>query len=117
MKLSIHTRLLYLLAMLVTMAAAAPLANPKANEYKSEDCSGDMNFEHHSLKLEHVTMDDTSNSVYLASPNFAWYAYSEKTKDGGKCTGMLLTMLPDGCNDLNEAASGIRIECVLWSRG
>lgn len=49
--------------------------------------SGPLNYGHVGASLSHVTMDDSTHSVYLASPVYQWWAYDGKTKDGGKCTG------------------------------
>lgn len=88
---------------------------PKANEYRSPDCSGPLNYGLNRATLEHVTMDDTSHSVYLAAPGFSWKGYSGKDKDGGHCTGNLLGDLPDKCVNLDNHSSE-RIRCVLWDR-
>ncbi|KAJ9212948.1 hypothetical protein DTO166G4_5452 [Paecilomyces variotii] len=85
-------------------------ALPKANEYKSGDCSGPINFGHHSILLRDVTMDDTSHSVYLAGTN--WVGYSDKTGNGGSCTGAALRILNGKCNNLDTADPGTRIRCV-----
>ena len=88
-------------------AIASPIGGTtryKANEYKSSDwcvavsrgsslhanemdSSGPINYQHWSALLNQVTMDDTSHSVYLASPWYQWVAYDAKSRDGGGCGG------------------------------
>ncbi|KAJ5747856.1 uncharacterized protein N7511_009552 [Penicillium nucicola] len=85
-------------------------ALPKANEYKSSDCSGALNYGHHSALLKDVTMDDTTHSVYLAGAN--WVGFSDKTGNGGSCSGSALTVLQGECNNLDTAHPGKRIKCV-----
>ncbi|KAK3399066.1 hypothetical protein B0T20DRAFT_351444 [Sordaria brevicollis] len=107
---------------LLAFAAAAPLASaftrPKANEYKDTNCK-DWNYGHNSYFLNSVTMDDTTNSVYLTNGNAAegkpkvWYGYSEKEKDGGSCKGLNLGRMPEGCVKINEVAKLVgRVKCV-----
>ncbi|KAL1863176.1 hypothetical protein Plec18170_000006 [Paecilomyces lecythidis] len=91
-------------------SATVQAALPKANEYKSTDCSGPINFGHHSAFLRDVTMDDTSHSVYLAGAN--WVGFSDKTKNGGSCSGTALTVLDGQCNNLDTAHPGKRVKCV-----
>ncbi|GAD94196.1 small secreted protein [Paecilomyces variotii No. 5] len=84
-------------------------AVPKANEYKSTDCSGPINYGHHALELGDVTMDDTSHSVYLAGAS--WIGYSDKTGNGGSCTGTALGLMAQQCNDLDTVYPE-RVKCV-----
>jgi hypothetical protein len=108
-----------IMAATASLASAATMdarALPKANEYKSGDCSGDLNFGHHSGFLFEVTMDDTSNSVYLSGQ---WDAFEEKSSDGGTCTGLWLGDIGQGggCKNLNDdfdgkKISGARVRCL-----
>ncbi|KAL9489839.1 hypothetical protein ACSS6W_002116 [Trichoderma asperelloides] len=88
---------------------------PKANEYKSGDCSGNINFGHHSGDVTDVTMDDTSHSVYLAaSGKNTWEAWDGKTYNGGGCTGNYLGLVPHlSCLNLDNGMNG-RIRCVRF---
>ena len=88
--------------------------NPKANEYKSSDCSGPINYPHVSDALFDVTMDDSSHSVYLATCCKVWHAWSSKSEDGGECRGELLGELPGECVNLDTWAHK-RIKCVSFS--
>ncbi|KAI0968950.1 hypothetical protein F4678DRAFT_464141 [Xylaria arbuscula] len=72
------------LASVATAATTPRDTRPKANEYKSEDCSGSVSYGHNSFLLHDVTMDDTTHSVYLTGN---WELWSEKTGNGGSCTG------------------------------
>jgi hypothetical protein len=72
--------------------------------------SGALNYGHHSAFLGDVTMDDSSHSVYLAGAN--WVGFSDKTSNGGKCSGSALTVLQGECNNLDTAHPGKRIKCV-----
>ncbi|KAI0159545.1 hypothetical protein GGR57DRAFT_499873 [Xylariaceae sp. FL1272] len=92
-------------------AANIPRAWPKANEYKSGDCGGPMNYEHHSPFLKDVTMDDTSHSVYLAGGT--WELHSGKTENGGSCNGAWLGVSDGGCVNLDNGGQvKERIRCV-----
>ena len=44
----------------------------------------DINFPHRRPFLGHVTMDDSSHSIYLTR---LFAAFGNKTEDGGFCTG------------------------------
>ncbi|KAF0324786.1 hypothetical protein K4K61_005540 [Colletotrichum sp. SAR11_59] len=96
------------------LAATVSAANNKANEYKSGDCSGSLNYGHTGVKLATVTMDDSSHSVYLATGATygPWLAYEGKTSNGGSCTGAYLGDLPGECVNLDNHFSGRRIRCV-----
>jgi len=83
----------------------------KANEYRSGDCSGPINYQHVSATLDSVTMDDSSHSVYLASPYHEWVGYEGKSRNGGHCIGQSLGRLPDRCVNL-DTAMGKRVRCV-----
>jgi len=104
---------------LIALASVAlAQTQPKANEYKSTDCSGSINFAHKNFDLEDVTMDDTSHSVYLAvTGDDTWQAWSDKTSNGGSCTGTNLgTFSHLDCNDLDTTFSS-RIRCVRYVNG
>ncbi|KAK5937335.1 hypothetical protein PMZ80_010341 [Knufia obscura] len=92
--------------LLSTLLALTTAELPKANEYRDGDCS-ELNYGHHASNLIDVTMDDTSNSVYLAGAQ--WLAFSEKTGDGGSCYGDVLPAVVAGCNNLDRER---RIWCV-----
>ncbi|KAK0638939.1 small secreted protein [Cercophora newfieldiana] len=100
----------------VVLAMAAGLvfaAFPKANEYKSQDCSGPLNYGHHSFDLHMVTMDDSTGSVYQAGTY--WYLFDGKTGNGGRCTGKLLGKVIDKtspCLSLDGTFPGSRIRCL-----
>ncbi|KAI1326450.1 hypothetical protein F5Y16DRAFT_228855 [Xylariaceae sp. FL0255] len=70
-------------AMTATVTERA--TRPKANEYKSGDCSGAINYSHNSFFLKDVTMDDSSHSVYLTS---TWQLVDGKTGSGGSFSGL-----------------------------
>lgn len=94
---------LVLLFLYLTIGVSA--TNPKANEYKSEDCSGDKNFSHAANGLTWVTMDDSSHCVYLANSDWktrTWQAYSEKTENGGLCYGDVLGNLDGEKHNLDN---------------
>ncbi|KAI0172077.1 hypothetical protein GGR52DRAFT_454250 [Hypoxylon sp. FL1284] len=100
---------------LTALATGAQATNPKANEHKSGDCSGEKNFSHAANGLTFVTMDDTSHCVYLALPDWStstWQAYSEKTKDGGICYGDVLGNMSGEEHNLDTTYSK-RIKCLL----
>nr|CAC28780.2 hypothetical protein [Neurospora crassa] len=110
------------IATLLVIAASVPftsaLTRPKANEYKDTDCKN-WNYGHNSFLFYDVTMDDTTNSVYLAdgygldSKTRGWCGYSEKSKDGGVCQGVNLGRMPEGCVNINEVAKLVgRVKCV-----
>ncbi|GAB7350698.1 hypothetical protein MBLNU459_g1257t1 [Dothideomycetes sp. NU459] len=86
----------------------------KANEYKTHDCSGNINFGHHPLGgLGDVTMDITSNSVYVAFGQDAKAdAYPANTGNGGTCTGSKLGSMHGACNDLFQF--GTKTECLRF---
>ncbi|OTA62892.1 hypothetical protein K449DRAFT_382191 [Hypoxylon sp. EC38] len=88
--------------------------NPKANEYKSADCSGDKNYSHAKYGLTFVTMDDSSHCVYLANDwdKRTWQAYSEKTYNGGACWGEVLGNLNGKSHNLDTTYPK-RIKCLL----
>lgn len=67
-----------------------------------------MNFEHHSTSLSDVTMDSTSNSVYLAGGT--WRGYTEKGSEG--CSGTNLGNMAGGCNALTLFDQ--RVNCVHY---
>ena len=62
-------------------------------------------------------MDDTTHSVYLATPNsgatgyMEWQAFSGKSSDGGLCTGTRLGALGGECQDLDTVFEE-RTTCV-----
>lgn len=67
-------------------------------------------------------MDDTSKSVYLTGGvvnggNGEWFAFPNKDKNGGKCQGSVLRLLPDGCVNLNSHFRRRRIRCVRVEPG
>ncbi|KAJ5506572.1 hypothetical protein N7453_005529 [Penicillium expansum] len=107
--------------MALIAGASVQAALPKANEYKSTDwlfrstahhnlSGGALNYGHHSSFLGDVTMDDSSHSVYLAGTN--WVGFSDKTSNGGSCSGSALTLLQGECNNLDTSHPGKRIKCV-----
>ncbi|PSR73977.1 hypothetical protein BD289DRAFT_487504 [Coniella lustricola] len=100
------TKTLLLLAAIYAGGNASTL--PKANEYSSPDCTGALNYGHHSAFLTNVNMDATSHSVYLATPDdtYEWVAWS-----GANCGGTKWGALPNECNNLDRAVAG-RITCV-----
>jgi hypothetical protein len=49
-------------------------------------------------------MDATTNSVYTSS-DAEFYAFTEKSKDGGYCKGNYLGPLRQGCTNLNDEFS------------
>ncbi|KAI0152054.1 hypothetical protein F4776DRAFT_11172 [Hypoxylon sp. NC0597] len=103
-----------LLAVLL-LASFASATNPKANEYKSADCSGDKNFSHARSDLTYVTMDDSSHCVYLAQSDWntrTWQAYSEKTRNDGLCYGEVLGNLGGKAHNLDTTFDK-RIKCLL----
>ncbi|XXG98769.1 hypothetical protein Hte_005099 [Hypoxylon texense] len=107
--------LLLLLLLLSLWTPGAGATNPKANEYKSADCTGDKNFSHAANGLTWVTMDDSSHCVYLASQDWehrTWQAYSEKTANGGLCWGDVLGNLGPDEHNLDSTYDQ-RIRCVL----
>ncbi|KAF2429817.1 hypothetical protein EJ08DRAFT_698077 [Tothia fuscella] len=98
---------------LIGGALGTPQALPKANEYRSGDCSGKMNHEHHGLTVNIVDTDDTSNSVYLAAKQ--WYGFTGKRAGGTfgeHCTGDNIITMHGECNSLNTP--GGRVRCVAW---
>ncbi|KAI3319832.1 hypothetical protein HD806DRAFT_508076 [Xylariaceae sp. AK1471] len=110
------TSIIAVMARLASGATIDARALPKANEYKSGDCSGDLNFGHHSGFLFEVTMDDTTNSVFLSGQ---WDAFEGKSGDGGTCTGLWLGDIGKGggCKNLNDdfdgkRKAGARVRCV-----
>lgn len=62
-------------------------------------------------------MDDTTKSVYLTDGRTlegipkGWFAYSDKTHDGGDCKGERLGRLPEKCVNIDTLADK-RIKCV-----
>ncbi|KAH7198393.1 uncharacterized protein B0J16DRAFT_367484 [Fusarium flagelliforme] len=103
----------------VSATAISPRALRKANEFVSENCAqGTASYEHHGNFNIDVTMDDTSNSVYLASG--PWYFYGGKSSNGGLCTGDVLGSWENDtdnpCVNLNRRGDdGRRIQCVRWN--
>ncbi|CAG1982744.1 unnamed protein product [Fusarium graminearum] len=98
---------------LITSVGLVSAALPKANEYKSHDCSGDLNYGHHAFDLHMVTMDDSSHSVYQAGTG--WYLFDGKTGNGGRCEGEILGTVISGtsnCLDLDNTFPGKRIRCL-----
>ncbi|KAI4870397.1 hypothetical protein F4820DRAFT_254688 [Hypoxylon rubiginosum] len=111
----VASRTALLLFLCLWGAAGVAATNPKANEYKSEDCSGDKNFSHAANGLTWVTMDDSSHCVYLANQDWdtrTWQAYSEKTADDGLCWGDVLGNLGGEEHNLDRTY-GKRIKCLL----
>ncbi|KAK4198332.1 hypothetical protein QBC40DRAFT_266875 [Triangularia verruculosa] len=109
-------------ALLTAVTAASAATRPKANEYTDTNCQN-WNYGHNSFELGDVTMDDTSNSVYITHgqrPDGVrrwFFAYDGKTGNGGSCTGNRLTtssssVAPSGCVNLNTAYPGKRIRCL-----
>ncbi|KAI1399933.1 hypothetical protein F4819DRAFT_509731 [Hypoxylon fuscum] len=99
----------------LSLVSCVSATNPKANEYKSTVCSGEVNFKHASPYLTHVTMDDTSRCVYLAQSDWktrTWQAYTEKTKDGGLCWGYAMGNLGGEEHNLDTTYEK-RISCLL----
>ncbi|KAF5719717.1 small secreted protein [Fusarium mundagurra] len=108
--------------LIALMANTVIATNPKANEYTDSACSK-FNYGHHSQDLTDVTMDDTTNSVYLNGGNgfwtgtqYEWSGYSEKSN--GQCSGQKLGSLPSrgDCVDLNFHFRQ-RIKCVRLYTG
>ncbi|KAK1988809.1 hypothetical protein LZ30DRAFT_697663 [Colletotrichum cereale] len=105
----------------VSGSVISPRANRKANEFSSGNCAqGTASYEHESNFNVDVTMDDTSHSVYFASG--PWFYYSEKTSNGGQCTGDLLGSWANDeanpCVNLDKRGDdGRRIKCVKWNNG
>ena len=59
-------------------------------------------------------MDDSTHSVYLAiQEGKRWYAWSEKTGNGGGCSGEMLGSWYEGggCHNL-DSSYGRRVKCV-----
>ncbi|KAH9897597.1 hypothetical protein F4778DRAFT_783176 [Xylariomycetidae sp. FL2044] len=103
-------------------AGLSAAALPKANEYKSDDCSGDINYHHHGDSDDNqvVGMDDTTHSVYLAGQDSTkgWFGYSGgKTQSSGNyCTGEKLGQMHGKCNNL-DTSFGSRVKCVALDYG
>ncbi|GKU21477.1 unnamed protein product [Fusarium langsethiae] len=101
---------------ILALAATVGLTSaalPKANEYKTHDCSGALNYGHHNWDLHMVTMDDSSHSVYQAGT--PWYLFEGKSGNGGRCEGKLLgTVINEtpACLDLDNTFPGKRIRCL-----
>ncbi|KPM35824.1 hypothetical protein AK830_g10755 [Neonectria ditissima] len=98
---------------LTALTGLASAAFPKANEYKSHDCSGDLNYGHHAFDLHMVTMDDSSHSVYQAGTY--WYMFDGKDQDSGRCEGEFLGQLTADyppCLDLDGTVKDKRIRCL-----
>jgi hypothetical protein len=95
------------------------LATPHIKIKTLPPSSGGINYGHSNFDLNSVTMDDSTNSVYLTTgrnsdntPRAGWYAYTgHEIDDQGLCTGSGLGRLPDGCINLNGDSRG-RIRCV-----
>ncbi|KAJ5539450.1 small secreted protein [Penicillium frequentans] len=102
--------------LILALAASVGLVSaalPKANEYKSLDCSGDLNFGHNAFDLHMVTMDDSTHSVYQAGT--AWYLFDGKASDGGRCTGNFLGQVnadTPACLLVDRTSTGQRIRCL-----
>ncbi|CZT16384.1 uncharacterized protein RCC_02227 [Ramularia collo-cygni] len=107
------TSFLRAVLMAISLTAVVNAAIPKANEYTSGDCSGDLNFGHRSPFLETVTMDDTTHSVYLAgaAADLEWQAFSGKSKNDGVCIGKHLGPLGGECQNL-DTVYGERTNCL-----
>ncbi|KAK3315744.1 hypothetical protein B0H66DRAFT_270310 [Apodospora peruviana] len=105
-------------ALALLVASATAKTKQKANEYQSGDCGGGLNFGHASFKLDDVTMDDSTHSVYLStmSKKDTWRAFSGKTSNGGGCTGEDLGLVPKlECLNLDTTyGEGKRIKCVRY---
>ena len=83
----------------------------------TQTSSGSLNFGHHSNSLGDVTMDDSSNSVYLANEarGTNWEFWDGKTNNGGTCAGVKLGLAPHlECNNLNNAYPGKRVRCARF---
>ncbi|KAK0707708.1 small secreted protein [Lasiosphaeris hirsuta] len=102
------------LSVMLAATGLGSAALPKANEYKTGDCSGSLNYGHHSFDLHAVTMDDTSNSVYQDGTR--WYLFDGKTSNGGTCKGKFLGQIRADalgrCINLNDTVPGSRIRCL-----
>ncbi|KAI9739298.1 MAG: hypothetical protein M1834_007511 [Cirrosporium novae-zelandiae] len=84
--------------LMVARSEADTEATKKANEYNSENCSGPINYGHHSTLLHCVTMDETSHSVYLAGGTAHAYTDQSCGAHGGSNIGAL----PRGCVNLDK---------------
>ncbi|CAJ2505581.1 Uu.00g129750.m01.CDS01 [Anthostomella pinea] len=96
-----------------TSASLVAADFPKANEYTTHDCSGDLNYGHHTFDLHEITMDDTTHSVYQAGTS--WYFFSGKSENGGYCEGKFLGKTKSdtpACLDLDNTVAGERIRCM-----
>lgn len=62
------------------------------------------------MYMDEVTMDDTTNSVYMSGTRWGWVGFDGKTGNGGRCTGKSLGRMTQGCNKLQKGDS--RIRCV-----
>lgn len=79
---------------------------------------------HNSYGLKDVTMDDSSNSVYLTigtglnEEQMRLFAFDGKSGNGGYCTGHQLGEITASgfCVDLNTFYPGSRIRCVRFQR-
>lgn len=69
-------------------------------------------FPHHGSQLIDVTMDASSNGVWLGDAGGCWLAFDGKSKDGGLCTGKKLGIAVSGCQDLNTFLG--RIQCIAY---
>ncbi|KFY43726.1 hypothetical protein V495_03822 [Pseudogymnoascus sp. VKM F-4514 (FW-929)] len=89
-------------------------ATPTNHFFSRNSAPGTGSYEHHAIGLYDVTMDDTSHSVYLAAG--PWNYYSDKTGNGGSCSGDFIGRWDDEshpCVDLDAAGfNGRRIKCV-----
>jgi hypothetical protein len=52
--------------------------------------SGDINYGHSGAFVFDVTLDDTTNSVYLGNYWWHWDGFTGKTTDGGSCNGSIV---------------------------
>ncbi|KAM0796113.1 hypothetical protein BDR22DRAFT_825553 [Usnea florida] len=106
-------RFITLAGLLVTGSATAfAAALPKANEYQSTDCSGDINFGHSASNLAVVNMDPSSHSVYLAGATWSGYSGASANPSGSGCQGQDLGPLPGACVNLDTYFADSRIFCV-----
>ncbi|KAI1081192.1 hypothetical protein F5B20DRAFT_579570 [Whalleya microplaca] len=95
-------------AVLFSLLTLSTQTNFKADEFSDGNCQNRIYG--HISNIE-TTMDDKSNSVYLATSDdehYQYQAYSGKTKNGGKCTGDVLGNMTTGgadhspCYNLND---------------
>ncbi|ROW01953.1 hypothetical protein VMCG_05590 [Cytospora schulzeri] len=85
-----------------------------ADEYTTEDCSGDASYAHSPNSFfgdTEITIDDTTMAVKTEATLDSWSAYAEKTDDGD-CAGDLLGNLDNNCHPVDTFIEGRRINCV-----